>query len=67
MISCDNTSLATMGLTGKLDPMFIQYMSGKIIPSFNPLIANPLAPWDRTILALVEMLHTTMTVQCLLG
>ena len=58
--------LVTMRLTRQLDPMFIPYMSGKIILSFNTLIPYPLAPWNWTIDAHVEVLHFTMAVQCLL-
>jgi len=47
--------------------MFIQYMSRKIILSFDPLIPDPLAPGDRTIHALVEVLHFVVAVQCLLS
>ena len=49
------------------DPMFIPYMSGKIIPPFNSLIPNPLASRNRTIHALVEVLCFVVAVQCLLS
>ena len=58
--------LATMRLTSHLDPMFIRYMSGEIILSFNSLIPNPLASRNWTVHALVEMLRFMMAVQCLL-
>jgi len=47
--------------------MFIQYMSGKVILSFDPLIPDPLAPGDRAIYALIEVLHFVVAVQCLLS
>ena len=51
----------------ELDPMFIPYMSGKIILSFNPFIPDPLATRNWAVHTLVEVLHFVVAVQCLLS
>ena len=69
VISCDYDTprLITLGLTRQPDPMFVQYMSRKVIPSFDPLIPDLLTPRNRTIHALVKVLYLVMAVQCLLS
>jgi len=47
--------------------MFIQYMSGKIILSFDPLIPNSLTSRNWAIYTLLEMLHFMVAVECLLS
>lgn len=61
------TRSVPVGLAVQPDPMSIPYMSRKIILSFNPLIPNSLAPRNRTIHALFQVLHFVVAVQCLLS
>jgi len=49
------------------DPMFVQYMSRKIILSLDPPIPDPLASRDRTIHPLVEVFRFVVAVQRLLS
>ena len=58
--------LITLGFTRQPNPMFIQYMSGKVILSFDPLIPNLLASRDWAIHALVKVPHFVVAVQRLL-
>ena len=51
-----------MRLTRQSDPMLIPYMGGEIILSFNPLVSDLVAPGNRAIHSLVEMLHFVVTV-----
>jgi len=49
------------------DPMFIQYMSRRVILSFNPLIPNPLTTRDWTVYKDIEIFHFVVVVLCLLS
>ena len=42
--------------------MFVQYMSGKVILSFDPLLPDLLAPGDWAIHTLVKVLHFVVAV-----
>ena len=54
--------LVTVRLTRQLDPMFIPYMSRKIILSLDPFIPDPPASRNRTIYAFVEVLHFLVAI-----